>query len=81
MILYVGAGFWKEIYVCCHLDPAVIALEYADHFSPDTGIAENVLHESWTASCVGEWELTILHSKERERFYKMLNLQRTASVV
>ena len=50
-ILYVGAGFWKEIHVCCHLGPAVIALEYSDHFSPDTGIAENVLNESWTASC------------------------------
>jgi len=63
-IVYVGAGFWKEIHVCCHLGPAVIALEYTDHLSPDTGIAENVLHESWTASCVVGWGLTTLHCKE-----------------
>jgi hypothetical protein len=63
-ILYVGASFWKEIHVCCHLAPAVIALEYTDYFFPDTGIAENVLNESWTASCVVGWELTTLHCKE-----------------
>jgi len=65
-ILYVGAGFWKEIHVCCHLGPAVIALEYTDHFSLDTGIAENGLNGSWTASCVAGWEITTLHCKENK---------------
>jgi len=60
-ILYVGAGFGKKSMFGSHLGPAVIALEYTDHFSPDTGIA--ALNACWTANCVVGWELTTLHCK------------------
>jgi hypothetical protein len=65
-ILCVGACFWKEIHLWCHLIPAVIVLEYTDHFSPDTGRAENMLNESWTVSCVVGWEITTPHCKKSE---------------
>jgi len=60
-ILYFGVGFGKKSMFGCHLGPAVIALEYTDHFSLDTWIA--VLNESRTASCVVVRVPTTLHCK------------------